>query len=89
MDQRTGFEKKLWDLIGPPLYYCEECKLQVRVKINPGQEPTITRDKRCTHTGQIIAPRKAILVGKGGASMMTKAKTGWSQFMAGLTGRNF
>ena len=88
-DLRSSFEKMLWNLIGPPLYYCEECKLQVRVTINGiGKEPTIKRDKRCNHTGQIIAPRKAICVGKGGASLQTKAKVNISQFLSSLTNRS-
>ena len=87
MDLRTKFEKILWDKIGPPLYYCKECLLQVKVTVKDG-EATITRDKRCTHTGEIIAPRKAIMVGKGGANLVTKAKVKVSQGLSGLTGRN-
>lgn len=87
MDLRTKFEKILWDKIGPPLYYCKECMLQVKVTVKDG-EVTITRDKRCTHTGEIIAPRKAIMVGKGGANLVTKAKVKVSQGLSGLTGRS-
>lgn len=62
--------------------------LQVKVTVQEGKEPTITRDKRCTHNGEIIAPRKAIMVGKGGANLMTKAKITVSQRLSGLTGRS-
>lgn len=86
-DLRTNFEKILWNLIGPPLYYCEECMLQVRVTVN-GNDVDIKRDKRCNHTGQIIAPRKAVCVGKGGASLQTKAKVNISQFLSSLTNRS-
>ena len=88
MDLRTKFEKILWDKIGPPLYYCKECKLQVRVTVEKGKEPIIVRDKRCTHTGEIIAPRRAFMVGQGGANLITKIKTKTSQTLSGLTGRS-
>lgn len=87
MDLRTKFEKILWDKIGPPLYYCKDCMLQVKVSVNDDRT-TITRDKRCTHNGEIIAPRKAIMVGKGGANLLTKAKIKVSQGFSGLTGRS-
>jgi hypothetical protein len=89
MDQRTKLEKILWNIIGPPLYYCEECKLQVVVKSKGiGNEPEIIRDKRCNHSGQIIAPRKAIMVGLGGANISTKAKVNLSQFLTKVTNRS-
>jgi hypothetical protein len=89
MDARTSFEKFLWGTIGPPLYYCAECYLQVQVTSNgDGKEPTVKRDKRCNHSGQIIAPRKAVMVGKGGASLQTKAKINISQFLSSLTNRS-
>lgn len=88
MDQRTAFERLLWDKIGPPLYYCKECMLRVKVEVKEGEEPKIIRDKRCTHTGEIIAPRKAIMVGKGGANLATKAKISLSQNLSSLTGRS-
>lgn len=84
-DARTTLEKKLWDLIGPPLYYCAECLRSVDVTPVEGAEPVVKR--KCDHTGQIIAPRKAICVGQGGVSAATKVKTAWNQTKASLTGR--
>lgn len=85
IDARTDLEKKLWDVIGPPLYYCAECLRGVRVTPVEGGEPIIKR--QCSHTGGIIAPRSAICAGKGGASLSTKAKVAWSQVKAAVTGR--
>lgn len=86
MDQRSPLERWLWEQIGPPLYYCEECLRTVKVKPIEGAEPEITRP--CGHTGGIIAPRKAICVGKGGASITTKARIAWGKAKASVTGRN-
>lgn len=85
MDARTPLEKALWDRIGPPLYYCAECMRGVNVTPVEDAEPVVKR--KCNHTGQIIAPRKAICVGKGGASMGTKIKVAAMQAAAGVTGR--
>lgn len=85
IDARTDLEKKLWDVIGPPLYYCAECLRGVRVTPVEGGEPIIKR--QCAHTGGIIAPRSAICTGKGGASVKTKAQVAWSRVKAAVTGR--
>ena len=87
MDQRTAIERKLWDVVGPPLYYCSDCMRAVKVEACDGQEPLIERPCKqdCGHG--IIAPRKAVAVGQGGASMGTKVKVAWNQTKAALTGR--
>jgi hypothetical protein len=85
MDARTSGEKFLWEKLGPPLYYCVDCMRSVKVTAIEGQEPKIER--KCDHTGQIIAPRKAIACGEGGINMVDKAKRGVSQLAAALTGR--
>jgi hypothetical protein len=85
MDNRSELEKKAWEIIGPPLYYCEDCLKGVTVTVKDGQEPVIKR--RCECNGQIIAPRKAIASGKGGMSLPNKIKlTGW-KIGAAITGR--
>ena len=85
MDARTPLEKKLWAVIGPPLYYCAECMRVVKVKPVPGAEPIVER--KCQCTGQIIAPRKALAVGEGGINLVQKIRVATSQIMAALTGR--
>lgn len=85
MDARSPFEKKLWDIVGPPLYYCADCLLSVKVTPVEGAEPIIKR--RCKHTGQIIAPRKAVCAGKGGMSISAKTRSLWQQLKAATTGR--
>lgn len=85
MDARTPLEKALWERIGPPLYYCAECLRGVKVTPVHGGEPIVQR--KCQHTGQIIAPRRAICVGKGGASIGTKVKIAAMQFASAVTGR--
>ena len=85
MDERTKIERFLWDQIGPPLYYCADCLRGVKVTPIEGQEPKIER--KCSHTGQIIAPRKAVAAGKGGMNLPTKAKVAWEQAKASVTGR--
>jgi hypothetical protein len=85
MDARTPIEKKLWTLLGPPLYYCAECLLAVKVRVNTGQEPTIER--KCHCTAQIIAPRKAMAAGEGGLNIVQKIRVTTAQMMAALTGR--
>lgn len=85
-DARTPLQKWLWDRIGPPLYYCGECMLPVKVVIVAGADPKISRC--CDHHGaQVIAPRKSTLVGKGGMSLPTRVKVTMEQFAAALTGR--
>jgi transposase len=84
MDNRSTLEKILWATIGEPLYYCEECKRVVHVK-----DGVIKRN--CEHTeSRVMAPRKAIMSGKGFADLKTqnKIKVRYSQIMARLTGRN-
>jgi len=87
-DQRSAFQKLLWEKIGPPLYYCEDCLRGVRVVAREGQEPVITRPCGSECGAAIIAPRTAVCVGKGGASVGTKARIGWNQLKAAVTGRN-
>lgn len=88
MDARTTLQKKLDELVGPPLYYCDSCKLAVHVKMRgEGLEPVITRPcgNACGH--QVIAPRKAIAAGVGGLNFKDKVTVSWWQFAARLTGR--
>lgn len=84
-DNRTDLEKKLWDKIGPPLYYCSECLRAVEVKAVAGHEPEIKRP--CACNAQIFAPRKAIAHGEGGMNMTDRIKLGYWQLGAALTGR--
>lgn len=87
MDARSELEKKLWELIGPPLYYCEECLLAVSVTPVDGGEPVIKR--KCSHNeAKIIAPRRAICVGKGGMNTGTRIKIAWNKAKASVTGRD-
>lgn len=83
MDKRSPVEKLLWVRVGPPLYYCSDCLRTVKVE---GEPPQIHRPcEGCT--AEVIAPRKAICVGKGGASTATKIAIRWNQLKAALTGR--
>lgn len=85
MDLRSSFQKRMDDLIGPPLYYSGQCKLPVKVTV-AGPDVTIKRpcgDCNC----QVIAPRKAIAVGKGGMNLRARALTAINQWKAALTGR--
>ena len=86
-DQRTERQKWAWDHVGPPLYYCDECKLAVGVDTGEGRAPIITRacGQVCGHG--IIAPRKSILAGEGGLSMTNKARMLLWKIEAALTGR--
>lgn len=84
-DNRTALEKRLWDSIGAPLYYCAECLKAVDVKAVAGQDPVIKR--QCACDAQIIAPRKAIATGEGGMNMTDRIKLGYWQLGAALTGR--
>lgn len=85
MDKRNALQKKLWDLIGPPLYYCEGCMLAVSVQPVEGGEPIIKR--KCDCVAGIIAPRKAIAAGEGGLNLPDKVKLTYWQLAASLTGR--
>lgn len=85
-DKRTELEKALWDKVGPPLYYSENCLLAVKVTARPGEEPLIERP--CGNCNcQIIAPRKAMAAGKGGLTAMGRLKVKFWQWSAKLTGR--
>jgi hypothetical protein len=85
MDARSPAERFLWEKLGPPLYYCAECLLAVKVTPVEGGEPVVER--KCDHTGQIIAPRKAVCVGKGGMSLPVKARVAYGKAKAAITGR--
>lgn len=85
MDARSDLDKALWEKIGPPLYYCAECLLAVEVTPVEGSEPIIKR--KCEHTGEIIAPRRSILAGKGGLNLQNKIKQAGYQLAAAITGR--
>jgi hypothetical protein len=84
-DARTALERRMWDLIGPPLYYCADCLKGVKVTPVEGTEPIIKRN--CDCTGQIMAPRRAVCAGEGGLNFADKAKVTWMQAAASLTGR--
>lgn len=88
MDQRSALEKLLWERVGPPLYYCAECMRAVKVEAVEGFEPIITR--QCEHAGQIIAPRKAVVSGKGGMDLplTTRVKIKAGQIASSITGRS-
>ena len=85
MDARTPMEKRLWSVLGPPLYYCADCLKAVEVKPVEGREPIIRR--KCQCTGQIMAPRKAIAAGEGGLNFTDSVKMKTAQLLASLTGR--
>lgn len=87
MDQRSAVEKMLWDRVGPPLYYCADCLRAVSVTPVDCAEPIVKRPCGPDCGQQIIAPRKAICVGKGGMSLPTRVKVAVMQAAAGLTGR--
>lgn len=83
-DERTAMEKRAWDLVGPPLYYCSECLRMVKVTTIDGEH---TIERKCDHTAEIIAPRRSILAGEGGLSLANKARMTWYQLASWLTGR--
>ncbi len=85
MDARSNLEKTLWAKIGPPLYYCSECLLAVKVTPVEGSEPVIERP--CSCNAQIIAPRKAIAYGEGGLNLPDTLKVTYWQIASKLTGR--
>ena len=84
MDKRSAFERLAWDKIGPPLYYCKDCLRTVKVA---GDPPVVTRPCGPECSAEVIAPRKAICVGKGGASFKTKARVALMQAASAITGR--
>lgn len=87
-DRRSPLQRKLDEVIGPPLYYCSDCLCAVKVTVREGQEPAIVRPcgEDCGH--QIIAPRKAIATGEGGLSLPDRIKVAASQLGSALTGRS-
>lgn len=87
MDQRSKFERLIWEKVGPPLYYCADCLRAVSVTPVAGSEPIIKRPCGPDCGAGIIAPRKAICVGKGGASFSTKVKVAAMQIASSITGR--
>lgn len=87
MDRRTELQKRMDAVIGPPLYYCDTCKLSVSVK-SDGDAVTIKRPCEGACAEPIIAPRKAIVAGEGGLSLPDRAKVAYWQVAAALTGRS-
>lgn len=90
-DQRSRLEVALWQAIGPPLYYCQDCLRAVDV--HPAEsdgEPQILRPcaQDCGHP--IIAPRKAVCTGQGGLDLppLKRAELRMRQIASGLTGRS-
>jgi hypothetical protein len=86
-DQRTPTEKRLDELLGPPLYYCADCLRAVKVTAVIDAEPLVVRPCGPECGEQIMAPRKAIVVGEGGMNFATKAKLSVMQLLAAATGR--
>ncbi len=87
-DKRTALQKKLDEAIGPPLYYCENCKLAVEVIDNNGD---VTINRPCDCNAQVIAPRRAICTGDGtmkGVSYEDRLKMLLSVFVAKLLKRH-
>ncbi len=89
-DARTPLQRVLWDRIGPPLYYCADCLCAVRVEPVEGGEPVITRPCGESCGNQIIAPRKAVVSGKGGMDLplTTRAAIKAGQIASSITGRS-
>jgi hypothetical protein len=79
-DRRSALQRSLDELIGPPLYYCDECKLAVKVTETGIERP-------CDCNAQIIAPRKAIVHGVGGMNMSGKVTMTIAKLGAAITGR--
>lgn len=84
-DRRTAIERKLWDLVGPPLYYCSECLRAVKVTPLGVAEPVIERP--CDCNAQVFAPRKAIMPGEGGLNLSDRVTQSYRQVAAAITGR--
>jgi len=72
----------MWDKIGPPLYYSDVCKLEVKVG-GPDDIKRPCGDCNCA----IIAPRRAIATGDGSLNMGDSVKMAAARFAAALTGR--
>jgi hypothetical protein len=89
-DQRTRLEKLLWERIGPPLYYCADCLRAVTVRAVEGAEPEVARPCGPECGAQIIAPRKAVVSGKGGVDLplKTRAAIKAGQIASSITGRS-
>lgn len=87
-DQRSRLERILWEKVGPPLYHCADCLRAVTVTPVEGAAPHVERPCGPECGPGIIAPRRAVCVGKGGATMRTKAQIGWMKLAALLTGRS-
>lgn len=84
-DLRSRAQKKIDELIGPPLYYSERCKLKVEVSVEGGDVKIV---RPCGDCGcQVIAPRRAVAVGEGGMNMTTRAAVAFRQVAAAITGR--
>lgn len=86
-DERTVGERVAWQLLGPPLYYCEACLRKVTVKT---ADDVVTVERPCIghESHRIIAPRKAIVAGEGGLTPGNKIKQAYWQAAAKLTGRS-
>lgn len=86
-DQRSAIERKLDEILGPPLYYCSDCLRGCKVEAREGQDPEVARPcgQDCGH--QIIAPRKSILAGEGGLNFKDRVAMKWQQMAALVTGR--
>lgn len=87
MDKRTPIERRLDEMVGPPLYYCADCLRAVSVTPVEGDEPIIERPCNEECGPQIMAPRKAIVAGKGGLSFPDKTRMAVAQILAAVTGR--
>lgn len=82
-DKRTVFQKRVDETVGPPLYYCDHCKLAVKVSADGG----IERPCEGPCDKPVIAPRRAIAAGAGGLNLTNKTKMAAFKLAAGLTGR--
>ncbi len=90
MDQRSAAEKILWERIGPPLYYCASCMRAVSVRVVQRAEPEVKRPCGPECGRQIIAPRKAVVSGRGGMDLplSTRVKIKAGQIASSITGRS-
>lgn len=84
-DRRSAAERLMWERIGPPLYYCADCMLEVKVYPKEGEPPVVQR--RCEHTGQIMAPRRAIVSGTGKLNTRNSLRMLISRIAASMLGR--
>lgn len=85
-DQRSEWQKKKDAAFGMPLYYCADCLRSVQVRTNNG-DVIIKRPCGPECGAEVIAPRRAIAIGKGGASINTRTKILFYQLLAALTNR--